>query len=92
MSDNAQLNMRDKCLLAKLSAEDLVAQEAKYHAKCLTALYNKAQSSKIVEHGIALAELVSYIHESRSNDQIAVQFSNYVIKMICMIRTSNSLD
>ncbi|CAC5391642.1 unnamed protein product [Mytilus coruscus] len=34
--------LQDTALLAKLSAGDLVAQEAKYHAKCLLDLYRKA--------------------------------------------------
>ena len=34
----------DKPLLAKLSAGDLIAQEAKYHAACKLALHNKARS------------------------------------------------
>ena len=32
-------------LLAKLSAGDLISQEAVYHSKCLVAIYNKAQRS-----------------------------------------------
>lgn len=56
------LKLQDKPLLAKLSAGDLIAQEAKYHAKCLTPLYTKAQESDTdnVIHGIAFAGLVSY--------------------------------
>jgi len=57
-------------LLTKLSAGDLIAQEAKCHAPCLASLYNKvrdtkAQESKVdnVNHGIAFAGLVSYIEE-----------------------------
>ena len=52
-------------LLAKLSAGDLIAQEAKYHAACKLALHNKARSmssptspesnSVYISHGIALA-------------------------------------
>ena len=34
---------QNTALLAKLSAGDLVALEAKYHARCLVALYNKAE-------------------------------------------------
>ena len=37
------LKLQDKPLLAILSAGDLIAQEAKYHAKCLASLYNKAR-------------------------------------------------
>ncbi len=33
----------DHRLLAKVSSGDLVASEAKYHSKCLVALYNAAR-------------------------------------------------
>ena len=39
----------DKQLLAKVSSGDLVASEAKYHAKCLVALYNAAARAKTSE-------------------------------------------
>ena len=66
------LKLEDKRLLAKLSGGDLIAQEAKYHVKCLASLYNKARGTKLnedpdqddVNHSIALAELVSYIEET----------------------------
>ena len=51
-------------------AGDIIAQEAKYHPQCLTALYNKAWDPKATEShvdsincGIAFAGLVSYIEE-----------------------------
>ena len=52
--------------LAKLTAGDMIAQEAKYHAKCLVSLYNKAcevatSDEREVEcdyHGIALGGLI----------------------------------
>lgn len=60
-------------LLAKLSGGDLIALEAKYHTKCLSLLYRKAQYAKKEKEeseqphhcldGIALAQLVSYIEE-----------------------------
>ena len=37
------LKLQDKPLLAKVSAGDLIVQEAKYHAQCLASLYNKAR-------------------------------------------------
>ena len=61
-------------MIAKLSAGDLISQEAVYHAKCLVSLYNKAGrldqntedgDEKIIE-GIALAQLVGHIEESRA--------------------------
>ena len=67
--------LQDEKLLAKLSAGDLVALEAKYHAPCLASLYKKAErvkeegeedeTSPRLPEGIALAELVSFIEESR---------------------------
>ena len=66
------LKLQDKPLLAKLSAGDLIAHEAKYHAQCLASLYNKARDMKTevsnedgVNHGIAFAGLISYIEEVR---------------------------
>ena len=38
--------LQDTALLAKLSAVDLVALEAKYHAKYLVAVYNKAERAE----------------------------------------------
>ena len=63
--------LQDTHLLAKLSAGDLIAQEAKYHSQCLASLYNRTRQVKdeattdAVNHGIALAELVSYIEDAR---------------------------
>ena len=37
------LQLQDEILLAKLSAGDLISQEAIYHGKCLASLYNKAR-------------------------------------------------
>ena len=76
------LKLEDKRLLAKLSGGDLIAQEAKYHATCLTSLYNKARDTKLnedpdqdaVNQGIALAELVSYIEEARMDSDVAPVF------------------
>ena len=66
---NYSLDLQDERLLAKLSAGDMVAQDAKYHPRCLVALYNKAatmqdrsdkDNSVKVNQGIALAELLTY--------------------------------
>ena len=63
----------DSVLLAKLSLCDMVASEAKYHTKCLLALYNHARKAQTVQKqtaskddeisGIVFAELVTYIEE-----------------------------
>ena len=76
------LKLEDKRLLAKLSGGDRIAQEAKYHVKCLLSLYNKARGTKLnedpdqddVNQGIALAELVSYIEEARMDSDVAPLF------------------
>ena len=67
--------------LVKLSAGDLIAQEAKCHAKCLTNLYNSARakvsqdqdaSDDQICKGIALVELISYNEEKRQNEGVKV--------------------
>lgn len=71
------VKLNDQRLIAKLSAGDMVAQDAKYHARCLVKLYNASnrnseediEDSEEIAHGIALAELISYIEEARSADE-----------------------
>jgi len=70
------IDLQDSILLAKLSARDLVSQDAVYHSKCLVSLYNRARSTQssysdfeLVDsgkqlHGIVLAELIAYIEET----------------------------
>lgn len=73
------IDLGNSKLIAKLSEGDVIAIDAVYHANCLTALYKK--HAKFVEsrdetvatnnvHGIVLAELVSYINESRKDSNI----------------------
>lgn len=78
------IDLQDGRLLAKLSGGDLVAQEAKYHPRCLVSLYNRAEAlqerSKQPDddkksHGIALAELLTYIDEARMDDDVAPVFN-----------------
>ena len=75
------LKLEDKPLLAKLSAGDLMAQDAMYHVKCLASLYNKARATRAmvddqddINHGIALAELVSYIDDACMEALVAPVF------------------
>ena len=77
------LQLGDKPLLAKLSAGDLIAQEAKYHTKCLVSLYNKVRDADAktaepdpdrMNHAVALAELVTYIEEARTDALVAPVF------------------
>ena len=67
--------LNDEKLLALLSSGDLIALEAHYHGSCLSNLYRNAEYAKRDDvpdseqphrlEGIALAELVSFIEESR---------------------------
>ena len=75
--------MQDKRLLAKLSAGDLIAQDAQYYVQCLVSLYNRARGTigseesdaDTVNHGIAFAELVSYIEDACMDDLVASIFT-----------------
>lgn len=78
------LQLQDQSLLAKLSAGDLIALEAKYHIQCLVSLYNRARQSKesheqedsdaTSNRAIALAELVTYIEDTRAESEIVPVF------------------
>ena len=72
-------DLRDQELLKEFSAGDLIAQEAKYHSKCLAELYNRTRklhsttetiSHHDTCHGITLADILTYIHESWDVDKI----------------------
>ncbi len=72
-------DLQDESLLAKLSAGDMIALEAKYHPRCLVTLYNKTAALQTEErhsrsdrlnHGIALAELLAYIDEASMNEDV----------------------
>ena len=72
--------LQDQKLLSKLSAGDLVAIEAKYHNACLTSLSNRARAIDTEDkddvltldlEAIALAELVIFIEDSRSEEDVA---------------------
>ena len=81
--ESAELT-RDSLLLAKLSLGDMVALEAKYHTKCLLALYNHARkvqtelqgagSEDTEISGIVFAELVMYMEEARLEASTAPVF------------------
>ncbi len=71
---NCALEVEDTALLAKLVPGDMISLEAKYHHRCLTSLYNRARTSKIAAtkkdsddnlHGIAFAELTTFMEEFR---------------------------
>ena len=68
--------LQDMDILAKLSAGDLVALEACYHASCLVLFCRKAAKTQSnddensdILHGIAFAELVEYIEEKKVTSQ-----------------------
>ena len=73
------VKLQDKQLLAKLSAGDLIAQDALYHLPCLVSLYNRARETTTSEdtnadalnHGIAFAEL---IEDCRKDTELAPIF------------------
>lgn len=48
-------DFQDKALIRKLSSGDMIAQEAKYYARYLVSLYNKA--SRNASHDMADSEL-----------------------------------
>ncbi len=61
----------------------MIAQDAKYHLKCLVSLYNKTEavhdknknnqeSMENISYSITLAELLAYIDEARKDDDIRV--------------------
>lgn len=70
--------VEDDDLLRRLSGGDMIVLESKYHAKCLASLYYRASTVQTgqdeannldnMPHGIAFAELVTYIEESRLED------------------------
>lgn len=78
------MDLQNEKLLAKLSAGDMLAQEAKYHKSCLTTLSNQTRSkmskaAKVDDDekltpGIVLAELISYIEESRAESKSVLAF------------------
>ena len=88
--------LQDEMLLAKLSTGDLVALEAKYHAPCLASLYKKAErvkeegeedeTSPRLPEGIALAELVSFIEESRMVSTVELPVFRLVGKYTCRLK------
>ena len=71
------LELNDTALLAKLAPADMVALEAKYHTRCLAALYNRARAATSSSSGIysiAFAELVAYMEDFQTEASIAPVF------------------
>ena len=85
----------DTALLARLAAGDMVAIEAKYHNKCLCALYNRARQALPTRdddgeedrlHGIAFAELVVFMEEKCGDEESAPIFKLTDIAKLYKIR------
>ena len=76
-------DLKDRDLLAKLSAGDMVAIDAFYHTKCLIQLYRRAEmvqtssatNSDDTLHALCFAEIVSYIESYREDTDTAPVFS-----------------
>ena len=93
----------DSLLSAKLSLGDMVALEAKYHTKCLLALYNRARKVQVEQQGayseddeisgIVFAEVVMYIEEVRLEASTAPVFKLAdMARPNCTCRDCNSSD
>ena len=82
----------DEKLLAKVSSGDLVANEAKYHAKCLVALYNAADRVKTseqlgsytveVHYARTFAELIALIEDTLADREER----SFVFKLSDLVR------
>ena len=78
-------------MLAKLAAGDMIAIEAKYHNRCLCALYNRARLASPMDtdgveacmHGIAFAELVVFL-ENASSDENSLLSSDSGTLLNCL--------
>jgi len=88
-------DLEDTALLAKLAAGDMIAIEAKYHNRCLCALYNRARKAMPKDdddaendrlHGIAFAELVVFMEDMCSDEDSAPVFKLADIANLYKIR------
>ena len=70
--------VEDNLLLGKLSIGDMIALEAKYHTKCLLALYNRARKFKADasqdELQISGIAFIMYIKETHLDASTALVF------------------
>ena len=74
----------DMQLLGRLSAGDMIAQDAKYQTNCLLRLYNRVRACKTdakneeckdgTASGIVFAELVMFLEEARYEENVAPVF------------------
>ena len=99
---SAALLLEDEKLLTKLNSGDLIAVEAKYHKKCLTSLYNHARDKRRrknrhcddlnMAHSIALAELISYLEDSRVKGEVKVHKLSSLVKDYSVRLTQLGVD
>ena len=71
------MTLQDFDLLAKLSEDDMITQDAMYHPLCLFAFYKKAKSvndnsvpigdEEKELHGMVLAELAAFMQQERDS-------------------------
>ena len=96
---DAALFLNDKELLAKLSAGDMIAMEAKYHSQCLANLYNRERAARsnvswndqddaidTSPESIALSELVAVIEDRCMYDEGTTSF--FVLSDLVKIYTA----
>ena len=100
------LELQDSTLLPRVCDFDLMAEEAKYHMRCITELrnrYKKLTLKQRQETSQALNELVDYIRSSAESDKLMFLLSELhtmyvkrlatlgVHKMVNKTRLKNSL-
>ena len=89
--------LNDNGLIAKLSAGDLIAIEAKYHVNCLVNLYNRTRAVMkesstpsdelpVDAEELAFAELVAYIEDTLDVDTAVLTLSDLVRFYRCKLK------
>ena len=90
----ADLDVGDTALLAKLATGEMIAIETKYHENCLRSLYNRARQEapkgnsgrESCLHGIAFAELVTFLEDTNNNEDNAPIFKLIDIALLYKVR------
>ncbi|WAQ99759.1 hypothetical protein MAR_024132 [Mya arenaria] len=70
------LDLQDTVSLVKLSTGELVSEDAVYHLKYCRSLFHKVwdENMKTPVYGMALAELVSFIEDTRGGSELIPVF------------------
>ena len=92
--------VKDFMLIGKLSAGDMVSQRAMYHSCCLQQLQRKAEMTIRSEnedignrlHGIALAELISYIGNCRAESKESAIAPVFKLRDLAQLYTDRLKD